>query len=136
MQGQGQVAIVTAASKGIGAGIARLLASRGFRVSLFARSDGVGSLARELNGMATQGSVQNVDDLTRLVEDTLRTLGRIDALVNNTGHPAKGDLLSLTDDDWRDGFELILRSVIQVARLVTPVMRKQGGGCIVNISSY
>lgn len=136
MQAPDQVAIVTAAGKGIGAGIARLLASRGYRVSLFARSEGVGGLARELSGMATQGSVQNVDDLKKLVEGTLRTYGRIDALVNNTGHPAKGDLLSLTDEDWQQGFELILGSVFQLARLLTPVMRKQGSGCIVNISSY
>jgi len=136
MHVQGPVVIVTAASKGIGAGVARVLASRGYRVSLFARSDDVCALARELNGMATKGSVQEASDLKKLVQETLRAYGRIDALVNNTGHPAKGDLLSLTDEDWQEGFLLILRSVIHLARLVTPVMREQGEGCIVNISSY
>jgi len=136
MQEQGRVVIVTAASKGIGAGVARVLATRGYRVSLFARSDDVSTLARELNGMATKGSMQEADDLKKLVQETLKGYGRIDALVNNTGHPAKGDLLSLSDGDWQEGFDLILRSVIQLARLVTPVMRRQGGGCIVNISSY
>src|SRR5262245_61015567 len=136
MHEQDRVVIVTAAGKGIGAGVARVLASRGYRVSLFARSDDVATLARELNGMATKGSVQEADDLNKLVQETLKAYGRIDALVNNTGHPAKGDLLSLSDEDWQEGFDLILRSVIRLARLVTPVMRQQGGGCIVNISSY
>jgi NAD(P)-dependent dehydrogenase (short-subunit alcohol dehydrogenase family) len=130
------VVIVTAASKGIGAGVARFLSSRGYRLSLFARSDDVSTLADELRGMATQGSVQHEDDLRKLVKETLKTFGRIDALVNNTGHPAKGDLLSLGDEDWQEGFELILRSVIQLARLITPVMQNQGGGSIVNVSSY
>jgi NAD(P)-dependent dehydrogenase (short-subunit alcohol dehydrogenase family) len=136
MQAPDRVVIVTAASKGIGAGVARLLASQGYRVSLFARSDEVCTLARELNGMATKGSVEDRGDLKKLVEETLKSYGRIDALVNNTGHPAKGDLLSLTDEDWQQGFNLILGSVVQLARLVTPVMREQGNGSIVNISSY
>jgi NAD(P)-dependent dehydrogenase (short-subunit alcohol dehydrogenase family) len=132
----GPVAIVTAASKGIGAGVARVLAARGYRVSLLARSEAVHKLARELGGIATQGSVQEGDDLKRLVQQTVAAYGRIDAVVNNTGHPAKGELLALTDEQWQDGFELILRSVIQMARLVTPIMREQGSGCIVNLSSY
>jgi NAD(P)-dependent dehydrogenase (short-subunit alcohol dehydrogenase family) len=86
--------------------------------------------------MATRGSVQNEGDLKKLVRQTMKTYGRIDAVVNNTGHPAKGDLLALTNEDWQEGFELILRSVVQLARLVMPIMRKQGDGCIVNISSY
>jgi NAD(P)-dependent dehydrogenase (short-subunit alcohol dehydrogenase family) len=132
----GPVAIVTAAGKGIGAGVARLLATRGYRVSLLARSGAVAELARELGGIATLGSVQEGDDLKRLVEQTMAAYGRIDAVVNNTGHPAKGELLALTDEQWQEGFELILRSVIQMARLVTPIMRDQGSGCIVNLSSY
>ena len=132
----GPVALVTAASKGIGAGVARLLATRGYRVSLLARSSAVTELARELGGIATVGSVQEGDDLKRLVEQTMAAYGRIDGVVNNTGHPAKGELLALTDEQWQEGFELIIRSVIQMARLVTPIMREQGSGCIVNLSSY
>jgi NAD(P)-dependent dehydrogenase (short-subunit alcohol dehydrogenase family) len=130
------VAIVTAASQGIGAGVARLLVTRGYRVSLLARSSAVTELARELGGIATLGSVREGDDLKRLVEQTMAAYGRIDAVVNNTGHPAKGELLALTDEQWQEGFELIILSVIQMARLVTPVMRNQGSGCIVNLSSY
>jgi NADP-dependent 3-hydroxy acid dehydrogenase YdfG len=84
------VAIVTAASKGLGAGIARTLASRGYRVSLLARSTEINAVALELDGIATIGSVRAAVDLERLVQVTMATYGRIDAVVNNTGHPAKG----------------------------------------------
>jgi NAD(P)-dependent dehydrogenase (short-subunit alcohol dehydrogenase family) len=130
------VAIVTAASRGIGAACARVLASRGYRVSLLARSDAVHALAAELSGIATAGSVEKAADLAAAVESTLSAYGRIDAVVNNTGHPAKGDLLGIDDAGWQQGFALILQSVVRMARLVTPVFQRQGGGgAIVNISS-
>lgn len=131
-----KVAIVTAAGSGIGAACARELAGRGYKVCLLARSPSVVDLARELGGIATSGSVTQPDDLERLVAETLEMYGRIDAVVNNTGHPAKGDLLDLPDEDWHDGLDLILMSVIRLARLVTPVFERQGGGAIVNISSF
>ena len=129
------VALVTAASRGIGAACARTLAGRGYRVSLLARSDAVHALAAELAGLATVGSVEEPSDLAALVERTLSAWGRIDAVVNNTGHPAKGDLLQIDDAAWSQGFGLILQSVIRMARLVTPVLRRRGGGAIVNVSS-
>ena len=129
------VALVTAASRGIGAACARTLASRGYRVSLLARSDAVHALAAELSGIATAGSVEELGDLAAAVENTLSAYGRIDALVNNTGHPAKGDLLALDDAAWQQGFALILQSVVRMARLVTPVFLRQGGGAVVNASS-
>jgi NAD(P)-dependent dehydrogenase (short-subunit alcohol dehydrogenase family) len=131
----GPVAIVTAASRGIGAACARTLAARGYRLSLLARSEGVHALAAELGGIATAGSVTESVDLEAAVEKTLAAYGRIDAVVNNTGHPAKGDLLGIDDAGWLQGFALILQSVIRMARLVTPVFLRQGGGAVVNISS-
>ena len=62
--------------------------------------------------------------------------GRIDVVVNNTGHAPKGPLLELTDDDWHAGLDLLLLNVIRTARLVTPLMIEQGGGSIVNISTF
>ena len=129
------VAIVTAASRGIGAACARMLASRSYRTSLMARSEAVEALAGELSGLATVGSVESVQDLGALVDRTLTRYGRIDAVVNNTGHPAKGELLALDDTAWEQGFALILQSVVRMARLVTPVFQRQGGGAVVNISS-
>ena len=98
--GGAPVAIVTAASRGIGAACARTLAQRGYRLALMARSEDVLTLAEELSGIATRGSVAEPSDLERLVAATLARYGRIDAVVNNSGHPAKGDLLSLEDEAW------------------------------------
>jgi NAD(P)-dependent dehydrogenase (short-subunit alcohol dehydrogenase family) len=131
-----KTAIVTAASAGIGAACARELRAQGYQVSLLARSDAVVELARGLGGIATIGSVAETEALERLVQNTLDKFGRIDAVVNNTGHPVKGDLLAITDDEWREGLELLLLSVVRIARLVTPVFERQGGGAVVNISSF
>ncbi len=131
-----KVALVTAASRGIGEGAARALAAKGYRLALLARSDGVHHLARELGGIAVQGSVAEAADLEKLVALAQEKFGRIDAVVNNTGHPPTGDILSLTDDQWHAGLDMIVLNVIRVARLVTPVMLAGGrGGAFVNIST-
>ncbi len=130
------VALITAASKGMGAACARELARRGYRVSLMARSADVETLARELKGGATRGSVDSADDLERFVSETLAAYGRIDAVVNNTGNPPKGPLLELSDADWHTGLDMLLLNTVRVARLVTPAMRAQGGGAFVNISTF
>ena len=130
-----RVAIVTAASRGIGAACARALAEKGYRLALLSRSDDVAALAAELSGIAVPGSVAEAADLDRLVAKTLDDYGRIDAVVNNSGHPAKGDLLEIEDSAWTEGFALIFQSVVRMARLTTPVFLRQGGGAVVNISS-
>ena len=136
MSPAGPVAIVTAASAGMGAACARELALRGWRVSLLARGEAVGNLAAELGGIATRGDVARDGDLGRLVDATLAAWGRIDGVVNNTGHPAKGDLLALPDDAWREGLDLLFLPVLRLARRVVPVMERQGGGAFVNVSSF
>ncbi len=130
------VAIVTAASKGMGAAIARELYRRGYRVAVMARSDAIHELARELEAVAVQGSVTEPADLERLVRATLDRLGRIDAVVNHTGHPPKGELLAIPDADWHLGLDVVLMNVVRMARIVTPVMEKAGRGAIVNVSSF
>jgi len=130
-----QVAIITAASRGIGAGCARELAARGYTVSLFARSPSVLDLAQELGGIAIQGSLNSSEDLERLVQTTLNHYQRIDAVVHSFGDPLRPDLLDITDDEWQENFEMLFLSVVRMARLVTPTMQKQGGGAIVNISA-
>ncbi len=133
---QAPVAIVTAAGRGIGAAIARELATRGYRLALLSPSGAAQELAAELGGHAVTGSVTEPADLERLVQMTLDSYGRIDALVNNTGHAVKGPLLQISDEDWHNGLDLILLSVVRMSRLVTPIMQQQEGGAIVNISSY
>jgi NAD(P)-dependent dehydrogenase (short-subunit alcohol dehydrogenase family) len=129
------VAIVTAAGRGVGAACARALARRKYAVVLMSPSGTATQLARELGGLGLQGSVAEPADLDRLVRSTLERYGRIDAVVNNTGHPPKGDLLEITDEEWRAGLDLLFLNVVRLTRLVTPVMLKQGSGTWVNISS-
>ncbi|SMG00597.1 SDR family oxidoreductase [Burkholderia singularis] len=131
-----KVALVTAAGKGMGAAIAKELASNGYRVALMSPSGSAEKLAAELGGIGMAGSVTDTADLDRLVHLTLERYGRIDAVVNNTGHPPKGDLLSIDDEKWHTGLDLIILNVVRVLRRVTPVFQAQGGGAIVNISSF
>ncbi|QFU17152.1 SDR family oxidoreductase [Microvirga thermotolerans] len=130
------VAIVTAASKGMGAAIARELHRRGYRLALLARSEGLQEVARETDALAVRGSVTEPADLERLVKETLGRYGRIDAVVNHTGHPPKGDLLAIPDADWHAGLDVVLMNVVRMARLVTPEMEKAGRGAFVNVSSF
>lgn len=130
------VAIVTAASRGMGAACARELARRGYALALLARSDDLHTLAGEFGAVAVTGTVASESDLRKLVDAALGRFGRIDAVVNNTGHAPKGDLLDLTDDDWQAGFDLLFMNVARVARLVTPALLARGKGSVVNISSF
>jgi NAD(P)-dependent dehydrogenase (short-subunit alcohol dehydrogenase family) len=130
------VAIITAASKGMGAAIAKDLHRRGYRLALLARSDSLQEIGRETDALAVQGSVTDPADLDRLVKSTLDRYGRIDAVVNHTGHPPKGDLLAIPDADWHVGLDIVLMNVVRMARLVTPVMEKAGRGAFVNVSSF
>ncbi|MCY4222464.1 MAG: SDR family oxidoreductase [Thiotrichales bacterium] len=131
-----RVAIVTAAGRGMGAAIARELAAQGYTLALLSSSGAAETLADELGGLVLTGSVSEPDDLERLVNATLERHARIDAVVNNTGHVAKGDLLDLDDAAWHASLDMALLNVVRMARLVTPVMRAQGGGAIVNISTF
>ena len=62
--------------------------------------------------------------------------GRIDSLLIHAGGPPKGDLLDISDEDWVKANEMTLMPVIRMSKLVTPVMQKQGGGSIVNITTF
>lgn len=130
-----RVAIVTGASRGMGEACARELATRGYALALFARSDALDAVAADLGALAVRGSMSDATDLARLVDATLARYGRVDAVVCSNGHPAKGDLLTLSDDDWLDGVQLLLMSAVRLARLVTPVMERGGGGAFVHVSS-
>lgn len=93
-------------------------------------------LAESLGALGRNGSVTEPVDLEGLVHDTLERYGRIDALVNNTGHPPKGPLLELGANEWQQGFDLVLQSAIAASQLVVPAMKAQGGGAIVHISAF
>ncbi|GAA4168751.1 SDR family oxidoreductase [Gryllotalpicola koreensis] len=130
-----KVAIVVGGGSGIGAASARELAASGYRIAAMSPSGRGAELARELGGVGLDGSNRSVDDLQAVVDLAIDTYGRIDAVVNCSGHAAKGKVLELSDQDWRDGLELYLLNVVRMARLVTPHLLEAGGGSIVNIST-
>jgi len=134
--GGGKVAIVTAAGSGMGAACARELAERGHAVALMSPSGKAEELAGEIGGLGLTGSVTEQADLESLVGETLDRYGRIDGVINSTGHPPSGEILELTDEQWHGALDLVVLNVVRIARLVTPTMVRQGGGAIVNVSTF
>ncbi|AWB21180.1 3-oxoacyl-ACP reductase [Methylobacterium currus] len=131
-----RVAIVTAGGSGMGAAAARKLAADGFQVAILSSSGKGEALAASLGGLGVTGSNRSTEDLARLVEGTMARWGRVDVLVNSAGHGPKGPLLDLTDEDWTRGMEVYFLNVVRPTRLVTPIMQRQGGGTIINISTF
>ena len=131
-----KTAIITAASAGMGKAIAQRLKKDGFNLVIMSSSDKIIAAANELEAKYIKGSVDQLSDLEKLVQLAMDTYGRVDVVVNNTGHPAKGELNELSDDEWYTGMDIILMNVVRMARLVTPLMQNTGGGSIVNISTF
>lgn len=132
----GRVAIVTAAGSGMGAEVAKRLASDGYSVAILSSSGKGEALAAELGGIGVTGSNQSNADLERLVEAAVERWGRIDAVVNSAGHGPNGPILEIADEDWHLGMDVYLLNVIRVARIVTPYLQRSGAGAIVNISTF
>jgi NAD(P)-dependent dehydrogenase (short-subunit alcohol dehydrogenase family) len=131
-----RVAVLTAAGSGMGAACARKLAEDGWKVAVLSSSGKGEALAAALGGFGVTGSNQSADDLARLVDGAMSRWGRIDALVNSAGHGPRAPLLDLDDDAWHRGLDVYFLSAVRPARLVAPVMVAQGGGAIVNISTF
>lgn len=142
------VAIITAAGKGIGAACARELASRGYALVLMSNSGGAVRVAAELGCEALTGSVLEQADIEALVARAMARHGRIDAVIHNTISPSwgttpqaspyeltpQGHLLDIPDAEWHAMLDGLLLSAVRMARLVTPLMQKSGGGAILNVS--
>ncbi|WP_413868940.1 SDR family oxidoreductase [Albidovulum sp.] len=131
-----KVCLITGGGRGIGAAVAREMQARGYALALMSPSESCEQLAAELGGVARRGVAQSADDLKAIVDTAMQAYGRIDAVLNHTGHPPKGDLLAITDENWDLANDMIVKSVVRMARLVTPVMERQGGGSIVNVTTY
>ncbi|NUH64373.1 SDR family oxidoreductase [Sulfitobacter sp. S0837] len=131
-----KIALITAGGSGMGADAARRLAADGFRVGILSSSGKGEALGAELDGFGVTGSNQSDDDITALVDGAMERWGRVDVLVNSAGHGPKGPVLDISDEDWHLGMEVYLLNVIRPTRLVTPLMQAQGGGAIVNISTF
>jgi 3-oxoacyl-[acyl-carrier protein] reductase len=139
----GKVAMVAAASKGMGRASAMGFAREGARVSICARSaDELENTARQIadetggDVLAVPVDVTQARDIDTWVSRTLERFGGVDILVTNAGGPPLGVWNSFqTDEPWQRAFELNLLSTIRMIRAVLPSMRQRGGGRIVNIQS-
>ena len=137
----GQVAIVTGAGKGVGQGIARVLAEAGATVVGTARteSDIVGTIAgiesAGGSGLALVADAMSRADGERVVGTAVEQFGRIDILVNNVGGSTYARFLDITDEDFRHTFDWCVTSAFIMSQLVAPHMIEAGRGSIVNISS-
>ena len=131
-----KVAIVTAGGSGMGADAARRLSADGFRVGILSSSGKGEALGKELGGFGVTGSNRSQEDISALVEGALERWGRVDVLVNSAGHGPKGPVLAISDEDWHEGMEFYLLTAIRPTRIVTPIMAAQGGGAIINISTF
>jgi 3-oxoacyl-[acyl-carrier protein] reductase len=134
----GKVAMVAAASKGIGLATAKLLAEEGCAVSICARTEGVLEAAAAEIGEETRSYVVDVssgEDLEWWYQQTQDDLGPVDILVTNTGGPPAGGVFDLSDEQWQMGIDTTLMNVVRLCRLVHADMSEAGWGRIVHVSS-
>ncbi len=136
-----RVAMIAAASKGLGRAIALSLAQEGARVSICARTAESLQPAREeieqrgASVLAVPCDVSKADDLKRWYETTVTQLGPVEILVTNTGGPPAATFLKLEEEQWRSGIDSTLMNVIRLCNLVLPDMQKRKWGRIVHITS-
>jgi len=133
----GRVAIVTGASSGIGRATAHLLAKRGANVALVSRTPLVlEKLSEELPGSrAFPADMTKISQIKRMVKDTRKHFGRIDILVNNAGQGYDAPIEKVDVGTFRYIYELHIIGPVIAMQQVIPVMRRQGRGTIMNISS-
>ncbi|MFJ6569269.1 SDR family oxidoreductase [Streptomyces sp. NPDC091292] len=133
----GATVLVTGASSGIGAATARAASRAGARVVLLARrEDRIRQLAEELGeALAVPCDVTDRTQVEKAVRDTVEKFGRIDVLVNNAGQGLQATVDAIDPDDFRALLELNLVAPLVMMQAVLPVMRQQGAGAIINVSS-
>jgi short-subunit dehydrogenase len=137
MQIKDKIAIVTGATSGIGLELARQLAQQGATVILAARSaDRLKRLEKEIpNSAAAATDMRKTEDVRHLIQHAKDKFGRIDILVNNAGQGLRATVDSIDLDDYRAIMELNVFSVLVAMQEAIPIMRQQGGGTILNVSS-
>ena len=139
---KGKVAVVTGASKGIGAAIARELAEQGCSLALCARGvDELNDLAAEIRGstsvevLAKSADVTDPEQIASFRDEVLATFGKVDALINNAGRSYPGNFETLTDEDFLNDYTVKGLSHIRMTRAFLPSLRESEAGRIVNINS-
>jgi len=136
---QGKVVIITGASRGIGAAAARVFAAAGAKVALLARSgDQVAAIAAEIGpaALALRCDIAQADEVAAAVAQVVAQFGRVDVLINNAGviDPI-APLTSADADAWGRSIDINLKGVFHGIRAAVPVMKAQGGGTVITVSS-
>jgi len=139
---KGKVALVTAASKGMGKACALGFGAEGARVVMCSRTEAdiqaAADEVRKKTGaevVAVRADVTRADDVTRVVERAAEAFGGVDVLVANCGGPPRGGLDEVTDEQWYGAFEVSLLSVVRLIRAVLPSMRRRRWGRVLTIQS-
>ena len=130
-----KVCLIIGGGRGMGAATARQMHSRDYALALMSPTKSCEKLAVELGGIAQRGRAESASDLNSIFDLTMAKYGRIDSVLIHVSGPPKGDLLDIPEEDWDKANDMVLKPVIRMAKLVTPVMKKQGGGTIVNITT-
>jgi 3-oxoacyl-[acyl-carrier protein] reductase len=139
---RGKIALVAAASRGLGRAIAEELAREGATLVLCARGADTLVAARDAIVAASGVPVHAVtadlakqDDIARVASEALTRFGRVDILVTNAGGPPAGTFDKHSWDVWQSAVDLTLRSVVELTRAVLPGMRERRWGRIINVTS-
>ena len=138
---EGRVALVCAASKGLGRASAEALARDGVRVAICSRGGpALAAAAAAINAaggeaLAIEADLRRAEDVTRAIETTVARFGGLDILVTNSGGPPSGPFMTLDDAAWTDAIDSLLLSVVRLCRGAVPHMQARGGGRIINITS-
>ena len=142
LQIDGNAALITASSSGLGKASAKALAQEGANVVINGRDEDRLEAAREeVEAVATgevvaqSGDLTDPEDITTLVETTVEEFGTIDHLVTSAGGPPSGAFLDTDDDDWEHTYQLLVMSAVRLAREAAPYLKEGDGGTIVNITS-
>ena len=136
-----KVAVVTGASSGLGADSARAYAQNGANVVLLARrKEKLEQVAAEISGMgrkvlAISCDVTDEECVKKAVEEIIEKFGRIDILLNNAGVAVRGDVDTLTVEDWDHAMDVNVKGMFIMSKYIVPHMKEQNYGKIVNISS-
>ncbi len=135
---EGKAAIITGGTSGIGEATAKVFVAEGANVILAGRSEEKGrKIADQLgeNAVYQRADVMIEDDIKALVDLAVERFGRLDCLFNNAGASSRGTLETVTKEDFDYSMNLLLGSVVFGMKHAAPVMKPQGGGCIINNSS-
>jgi len=136
-----KVAIVTGGGRGIGRAIALGLAESGAKIAVTARSkDELDAVVAEIEGLgksavAIEADLMNVDQIPTIVQETVKTFGKVDILINNAARSFMRPLMELREDGYDKIFDVNVKGAFMLSREAAKEMMSQGGGKIVNITT-